>query len=170
MRRALCRRGRGPGRARRRPGLAVVAILATALVAACAQGPRHGEDDLRPEAELTFPGATETDRDFLPDEEGRSIHGDDLTSPAVLDRAFELDLPTLNSDVYDWYEAELTSRGWSSPRSAQDPRTLDDDVTYRYSDDDRTDTYSIRAGFPGRTVTEFSTRYTIDVEVDDNRR
>lgn len=32
----------------------------------------------------------------------------------------------------------------------------------------RTDTYSIQAGFPGSTVTEFSTRYTIDVELDDN--
>ena len=60
--------------------------------------------------------------------------------------------------------------GWSNPRGAQDPGTLDDDVTYHHSDDGRTDTYSIRAGFPGRTVTEFSTRYTIDVELDDNRR
>lgn len=32
----------------------------------------------------------------------------------------------------------------------------------------RTDTYSIQAGFPGRTVTEFSSRYTIDVELDDD--
>lgn len=146
----------------------LVVILTTVVVAACAQVPRYDEDDLRPEADLTFPGATETDRDFLDDESGRSIHGDDLTSPAVLDRAFDLDLPTSNGDIYDWYEAELTSRGWSSTRDAQDPETLDDDVTFRYSDDARTDTYSIQAGFPGATVTEFSTRYTIDVELDDD--
>lgn len=170
MRRALCRRDGTPGREPRRLGLALVATLATVLVAACAQGGRYGEDDLRPEADLTFPGATETDRGFLTDESGRSIHGDDLTSPAVLDRTFDLDLPTSNSDVYEWYDAELTRRGWSNPRGAQDPRTLDDDVTYHYNDDARTDTYSIRAGFPGRTVTEFSTRYTIDVELDDNGR
>ena len=168
MRRAPCRRARSPGRRRGRPGLALVALLTTGLVAACAPGPRYHEDDLRPEADLTFPGATETDRGFLADESGRSIHGDDLSSPAVLDRAFDLDVPISSSDVYDWYEAELTRRGWSSPRDLHDPESLDDDMTYRYRDESRTDTFSIRAGFPGRTVTEFSTRYSIDVELDDD--
>ncbi|MBL8777552.1 MAG: hypothetical protein JNK12_16540 [Acidimicrobiales bacterium] len=142
-------------------------MVSTLVIGACAPGPRYGEDDLRPEADLTFPGAIETDRSFLEDESGRSIHGDDLSSPAVLDRSFDLDLPTSSSDVYEWYEAELTRRGWSNPRGAQAPGTLDDDVTYRYRDDGRTDTYSIRAGPSGRTVTGFLTRYTIDVELDD---
>ena len=166
MRQARCH-DRSPGRWRGRLGHATIALLTTVVIGACAPGARYGEDDLRPEADLTFPGATETDRNFLEDESGRSIHGDDLSSPAVLDRSFELDLPTSSSDVYAWYEAELTSRGWSNPRG-EAPGTLDNDVTYRYRDDGRTDTYSIQAGPSDRTVTGFLTRYTIDVELGDD--
>jgi hypothetical protein len=94
-------------------GLTAAAALLLGTLIGCGGGePKPGEDDLLPETGLTYPGATETYRGFLPAEDARSIEGPDLSNDARLTRKMSLPAPTPVVDILDWYREQFENNGW----------------------------------------------------------
>jgi len=115
-------RGRGSGCA---PGCGLtvlgIIVLLTSLVASLIAGATAweayqeaglpSEVDMRPEKELTFPGATETSQRYTGEHWGRTIDGRLLGQWTNLRRAFRAAAPF--PEVVEWYRDELGARGWT---------------------------------------------------------
>lgn len=132
--------------------LTSVAVL-TGLATGCVDHQGPAEEDVLPVVELTYPGASEVDRTWTPEDHDRGVDGQDLSNPALLTRRLRMNELVARDDLFAWYAEQLGDAGWAARPSA------DNDVTFATTVDDRQHTYRVEAGTP--EVDEFTVDYTI---------
>lgn len=136
------------------------AAVALLLVGCSADAPTQG--DIRPEVYAGYPGATETSRQWSGEERGRSVDGSDLFSPARLTLRFSLAEPVTNASLWEWYERELTPRGWTRRR-----RAVLNVADFDRTAGDRVHALVVKAGTDrDQLVTDYTVNYTIGVQRD----
>jgi hypothetical protein len=89
--------------------LALVLAVAPALLG-CSSGPT--EEQMLPEEDLTFPGATVVERRFDEEHHGTKIDGGSVDTPARIWALYRAAPGTPFADVKSWYRQKLEPNGW----------------------------------------------------------
>jgi hypothetical protein len=124
------------------------------FAAGCGGG-QPTREDILPEVELTYPGATEIRRSWTPEDHDVGIHLDDLSSRAEVGRHFRLREPVPRAELFAWYRERMVAAGWS----ADDRRSGVNRSSFVRPVGDRAHLYLVEAGRP--LVARFTVRYRI---------
>lgn len=112
------RRSTASTRTQERRWLAVLAALAALVLGACqlpSPIPEPAQDAVLPEAYLVYPGAAKTSEEFTRGYTGgMSVDGGETREPSQLQIRYQLPQPTPLQDIWNWYDTQLTAKGWSS--------------------------------------------------------
>ncbi len=73
---------------------------------------------MRPEKDLMYPGAVETDRDFTPARSGRTVDGNNFDNSATLSVRFTVAGVDDPANVVVWFGEALKAKGWTADMTA----------------------------------------------------
>jgi hypothetical protein len=132
---------------------AVGVVATAALAGGCAGEAGPSRNDVLAEAELTYPGATETVRTWSPEDHDVAVDGLDLSSVAMLTRRFRLRDRVPRVDLFAWYRERLEAAGWTAASPSVNA------VFFVRPVGDRRHTFHVEAGTP--LVDEFTVDYRI---------
>ena len=136
-----------------RAAASVTVVAAILSSAGCRDAGAPTQDDFLPAVELTFPGATQSLRNWSPEDHDQSVDGLDLSSRAELSRRFRLPAPVERVVLFAWYGDRLESAGWTG-------RVSGDNAAYFVRTvGDRIHVYRVEAGTPA--VRSFTVTYRI---------
>jgi hypothetical protein len=105
------------------PSFVMTLVVAVALIAGCSSGP--AEDQLLPEKDLSFPGATLESRTFEEEHHATKIDGGSIDRPATLSANFRAPTGTAFSDVITWYRQQLEPKDWRADQGPHDEHDIE---------------------------------------------
>jgi hypothetical protein len=134
----------------------IVVVALSAVLAGCSSssgGP--GEDQLLPERDLVFPGATALSSEFTEEYHGRKLDGPKVDTPAHLYTGFLAPEGTTFPDVASWYRQQLEPKGWQVIQ----PLPVESQIVFLRTTDGFE--HRIRVDLPGGPPERYSVLYEI---------